>query len=131
MKSSDNLGRKLGWIRSITLGLIRDQTMRHNAMFVLLLVALVMLFVGATLLQGILLERPLWFIFYWLACAWFTFSGALLAVYDLLIMRVQRRVTERILREDLRTKLETLKQELDAEKPAHDDKPSSSHRKDT
>src|SRR5262249_82020 len=52
-----------------TRGLLRDQTMRRKTMFWTVILALVMLFCGATVLAPVLdpKTRPGWFIFYWLA----------------------------------------------------------------
>lgn len=74
-------------------GLVRDQTMRRKAMFLVVIIALVMLFCGATFLAPVLdpHARPGWFIFYWLVCAWITATAALLAVFDLLIVRTKSR----------------------------------------
>ena len=69
-------------------------------MFVLLVIALVLLFAGSTLLRSILnpREHPFWFIFYWLVCAWFTLTAMLLAFFDLLVARAQARKAQRLLR---------------------------------
>jgi protein-S-isoprenylcysteine O-methyltransferase Ste14 len=82
-----------------TRGLIRDQTMRRKTMFVLLIVALVMLFSGSTFLQGFLgpHEHPFWFAIYWLACGWLTLTAMLLALFDLLMVRVAARRTKKTL----------------------------------
>jgi hypothetical protein len=84
-------------------GLIRDQKLRRNTMFVLLLVALVLLFLGATFLRPILDARqnPVRFIFFWAVCIWLTFTAFLLAIFDILLVRAQRRKVERILRAGL------------------------------
>jgi hypothetical protein len=76
-----------------TRGLLRDQTMRRKTMFWTVIVALVMLFSGATFLAPVLDPKthPGWFIFYWLACAWVTVTVVLLAIFDLLLVRVQAR----------------------------------------
>src|SRR5689334_12649261 len=74
-------------------GLVRDQTMRRKAMFWTVMVAIVMLFCGATFLAPVLdpREHPGWFIFYWLLCAWVTITVVLLAIFDLLMVRVAAR----------------------------------------
>ena len=84
-------------------GVIRDQKMRRNTMFVLLLVALVLLFCGSTFLQAMLSPRqhPVAFIFFWFVCVWLTFTAFLLAIFDILLVRAQRRKLERILRAGL------------------------------
>ena len=72
----------------ITKGLIREQSARRSMIFFVMLTALVMLFLGATFLDGWLREHPVFFILYWLACAWATLTALLLALYDLLTIRV-------------------------------------------
>ncbi len=85
-------------------GLIRHQAMRRKLMFWTVILALLMLFCGATFLAPVLdpKERPGWFIFYWLACAWVTITAVLLAVFDLLLVRVQARVVKRALAEKIK-----------------------------
>jgi len=68
-------------------GVIRDQPARRMAMFVILVVAMLMLFAGMTFLNGLLMQRPFWFLIYWAACAWMTFAAILFALYDLLALR--------------------------------------------
>jgi hypothetical protein len=46
-------------------------------------------------------ERPSWFVFYWLACAWVTVTAVLLAVFDLLLGRVQAREEKRALAKEM------------------------------
>ncbi|MGI8891428.1 MAG: hypothetical protein ACR2G0_11680 [Chthoniobacterales bacterium] len=83
-------------------GLVRDQTMRRKTMFWTVLVALVMLFLGATFLASWLDPkiRPGWFMLYWLACAWVTITVVLLAIFDLLLVRVQARQAKRRLAQE-------------------------------
>ena len=82
-----------------TRGLVRDQTMRRKAMFWTVIVAVVMLFCGATFLAPLLDPniRPGWFILYWLGCAWVTVTVVLLAIFDLLSVRVRARDEKRAL----------------------------------
>jgi hypothetical protein len=84
-------------------GLIRDQKTRRNTMFVLLLVALLLLFAGSTFLQTFLSprEHPGWFILFWFVCIWLTFTAFLLAIFDILLVRAQARKVEKILRTHL------------------------------
>ena len=65
-----------------------------------MLSALVMLFFGATFFDGWLREHPGLFILYWLACAWATVTALLLAVYDILMIRVATRRERRRLAEE-------------------------------
>ena len=70
-------------------------------MFGAVIVAVVMLFSGATFLAPILDShtRPGWFVFYWLICAWVTITVLLLAIFDLLLVRAQARAARRRLNE--------------------------------
>ena len=68
-------------------------------MFWSMLVALLMLFCGATFLAPLLdpREHAAWFILYWLACAWITITVVLLAIFDLLMVRAAARAERRAL----------------------------------
>jgi hypothetical protein len=59
------------------------------------------LFSGSTFLQSALdpREHPGRFILYWAICAWLTLAAILLAVFDLLTVKLEGRQTERTLRE--------------------------------
>jgi hypothetical protein len=78
-------------IMRATRGVIRDQNTRRKAMFILVLGALVLLFSGTTFLQSALNPRqhPVWFILFWLLCAWLTLTATLLAIFDLLVVRLE------------------------------------------
>jgi heme/copper-type cytochrome/quinol oxidase subunit 2 len=82
---------------------IRDQQTRRNTMFILLLVALALLFSGSTFFESALnpRERPVWFILFWVACAWLTLTAMLLAIFDLLMVKLEARKTRRMLREKI------------------------------
>jgi hypothetical protein len=84
-------------------GLIRDPQMRRKAMFTLLAIAVLMVIAGATILQDFLnpREHAIRFILFWLACAWFTITSLLLALFDALMSRAQARATQRMLREQM------------------------------
>jgi protein-S-isoprenylcysteine O-methyltransferase Ste14 len=86
-----------------TRGLLRDQNARRRTMFGLVCAALVLLFCGATFLAPVLdpHSRPGWFISYWFVCAWITATAALLAVFDLLLVRAQARAVKRALEEQI------------------------------
>ena len=77
--------------------MLRDQNARRKTMFWIVIVAVLMLFCGATFLAPWLDPhvRPVWFILYWLACAWLTVTVLLLALLDLLLLRVQARAEKR------------------------------------
>ncbi len=73
-------------------------------MFILLLVALALLFSGTTFLQTTLnpREHPIWFILFWIVCGWLTVTALLLAVFDLLIVKLELRRAQRVLRRNLK-----------------------------
>ena len=86
-----------------TRGVIRDQNTRRKTMLSLLMLALLLLISGLTFLQPALnpQEHPWRVIFFWIVCIWLTFTALLLALFDLLVLRLQARRTERELRERL------------------------------
>jgi hypothetical protein len=100
--------RMISFATHATRGLVRDQNTRRKTMFVVVLLAVMMFFVGATFLAPVLnpRERPGWFILYWLACAWLTATAVLLAIFDLLMVRVQGRGVKRALAKRLTRKEE-------------------------
>ena len=73
-------------------------------MFVLILLALVLLLAGSTFLRAPLnpREHPLGFILFWAICGWLTLTAVLLAIFDLLIVRLQARREQRALRGNLK-----------------------------
>ena len=94
-------GGPLGWILVYTRGLVFDQHLRRLTMFYVVIAAMVMVFVGDVFLGEWLDFRQhlARFTVYWLAVGWLTILAALLAVYDLLLLRVQHRLLRRELRE--------------------------------
>jgi hypothetical protein len=74
-------------------------------MFMLVLAALVLLFSGSTFLQPALTprEHPVWFILFWVACGWLAVTAMLLAIFDLLIVRLETRRARRNLQQGLKT----------------------------
>ncbi|MEY2492853.1 MAG: hypothetical protein QOH24_1804 [Verrucomicrobiota bacterium] len=103
MDSPENHGslRIVSFALHATRGVIRDRSTRRWTMFAVLIVAMVLLFGGTTFLQPFLSprEHPAWFILFWLACAWLTLLALLLAVFDLLMARIQARSCRRVLRQ--------------------------------
>jgi len=95
--------RATSFVVHATRGLIRDQAMRRKTMFVLLIVALVLLFAGSTFLQPFInpREHPVWFILYWFVCAWLTLTAMLLALFDMLVVRAQARKAAKTLHGEL------------------------------
>ena len=86
-----------------TRGLIRDQNMRRWAMFILLIVALLLLCAGSTFLASALNPREhlVRALLFWFVVGWLTLTALLLALFDLLIVRVTGRRAEQMLREQL------------------------------
>ena|SRR5438128_7422719 len=101
--------RTVSFVIHATRGIVRDHNTRRKAMFILLVVAMVLLFSGSTFLQGPLNhhEHPVWFILFWLTCGWLTLTAMLLAVFDLLVVRLETRKAERVLRERLKAESPT------------------------
>jgi len=93
----------ISFVIHATRGVVRDQVVRRTTMFALLVVALLLLFSGSTFLQGVINPRahPFWFVLFWLVCAWLTITAMLLAIFDLLIVRLAGRRAKRQLRERL------------------------------
>ena len=88
-------------VLAYTRGLVVDQHLRRLTMFYVVIAAMLMAFCGDLFVSDWLdfkhhLAR---FAVYWLVCGWLTLLAALLAVYDLLLLRVQHRVLHRQLRE--------------------------------
>ena len=91
------------FVAHATRGVIRDQNTRRKAMLLLLALALLLLILGFTFLQPALnpREHPWRVIIFWIVCIWLTFTALLLALFDLLVLRLQARQAERALREKL------------------------------
>ncbi|GEM_PF-1422394 len=86
---------------AITRGLIRSQRTRRMTMFVMVMIALVLLFCGATFLSGLLAEHPFAFVIYWAVCAWLTLCAVLLAIFDMLAVRAMALRERRRLKEEI------------------------------
>jgi uncharacterized membrane protein len=86
-----------------TRGVIRDQKTRRKAMVFCLALAVLMLLLGFTVFQSAMnpREHPWFVILFWVACVWLTFTALLIAVFDLLIIRMEARRAQRALRERL------------------------------
>src|SRR5438874_110495 len=103
--------RTTSFIVHATRGVLRDQRTRRKAMLTLLVLALLLLIAGFTFLQPALnpQEHPWRVIFFWIACIWLTFTAMLLALFDLLVLRLEARRAERALREKLEAARSTSK----------------------
>ena len=93
--------RTTSFVDHVTRGGIRDQNIRRKAMLCLLVIALLLLISGFTFLQPALnpQDHPWRVVFFWIVCIWLTFTALLLALFDLLVLRLQARRAERALRE--------------------------------
>src|SRR5207244_5121340 len=82
--------RTISFVIHATRGVVRDQVVRRTTMFALLVVALLLLFSGSTFLQGVINQRahPLWFVLFWLVCAWLTITAMMLALFDLFLVHL-------------------------------------------
>ncbi len=93
------------FIIQVCKGIIRAPRVRRTLMFWTVLVVLVLIFLGATFLWPWLREHPLIFIGYWAVCGWLTMLAALLAVYDMAMVRLEaKRAQEELKREYFRSK---------------------------
>ena len=93
----------VSFIAHATRGVIRDQTTRRKAMLLLLALAVLLLILGGTLLAPWLNPREhlIGALVFWLACIWLTFTALLLALFDLLAVRLAKRA-KRALREQMK-----------------------------
>lgn len=73
-------------------------------MFIIVIVAMLMVFAGVIFLRSVLApkEHPIWFLLYWIACGWITFTALLLAIFDVLMVRLQARMTRRALQQKIK-----------------------------
>ena len=85
----------------IAKGILRDQSMRRSAMFVVLVTALILLFLGSTLLSEYLADHIGAFFVYWGVCGWLTLTAIFMAVYDLLRLRVEARQEQENARKEI------------------------------
>jgi heme/copper-type cytochrome/quinol oxidase subunit 2 len=87
----------------VTRGLIRDPRTRRITMGVLLTLAVAMIVAGSTLLEHWLAQHGhlLWFMLFWAVCGWLTVTALLLAVFDILLLRMQAREERKAFRSNL------------------------------
>jgi ABC-type Co2+ transport system permease subunit len=93
----------VSFVAHATRGVIRDQKVRRRTMVVLILAAVALVFAGSTFLQAPLnpSQHPLGFLLFWIVCGWLTLTAFLLAIFDLLMLRLESRRAQRGLRERL------------------------------
>ena len=82
-------------------GIIRDQRTRRITMAVLLGGAVLMIVLGSTIADEWLAGHLLAFFLFWAICGWLTVTALLLAVFDLLMIRVQARAARKAFRDGL------------------------------
>lgn len=87
------------FVIQVSKGLIRSQRARRLMMFYSVLIALVMLFAGATVLWPFLRDHALLFLGYWAVCGWITLLAVLLAFYDMVKVRAEAQRVRRALEE--------------------------------
>lgn len=87
-----------------TRGVLRDQRTRRKAMVFLLAIAVLLLILGGTLLAPWLNPREHLFgaLVFWLGCIWLTLTAMLLAIFDLVVVRLEAKRAQRALREQLK-----------------------------
>jgi hypothetical protein len=111
--SNEKRLRTPSFVIHATRGVIRDRNARRKVMTLMLALALLLLISGFTFLQPALnpQEHPWRVILFWVACIWFTFTALLLALFDMLVLRLEARRAERQLRENLKATSSTLSEE--------------------
>ena len=105
MEPKEKQLRARSFIVHATRGVIRDQRTRRKAMALLLGVAVLLLISGFTFLAPVLNphEHPWLVILFWVVCVWLTFTATLVAIFDLLAVRLEAKRAEQALREKLRS----------------------------
>ena len=93
--------RPLGRVLRYTRGLILNQHLRRLTMFYVIIAAMIMAFAGEIFLGGWLHHNPWRFLGYYVACAGLTVVAALLAIYDILMIRLQHRFIRKRLRSEI------------------------------
>ena len=98
--SGKNLRRTLFAVQA-TRGVIRNRNTRRGMMFALIATAIVLVFAGSTFLEAPLnpREHPVGFLLFWIVCGWLTLAALLLGIFDLLMVKLEARKSERSLRE--------------------------------
>ena len=86
-----------------TRGLLRDPKLRRIMMAISVVIAVILLVTGLTVFRSWLSphEHPWRFVLFWLACAWQTVLAILLALFDLLVVRVEGRAARKAFRDQV------------------------------
>lgn len=88
---------------NITIGIIRDRETRRWAMFILVIAALAMTLLGGTLMAEWIAQSLMRFLLFWAICGWLTLTVMLLAIFDILAVRVEARRERKALRHEVFT----------------------------
>jgi hypothetical protein len=97
MEDGPTAVNSLRLVIQICKGLIRSHRVRRTIMFWDVIAVLVLAFLGSTFLWNWLRANPVWFLSYWALCGWLTILAAVLAVYDMIRLRLEaRRVEEQL-----------------------------------
>ncbi len=96
--------RTASFVVHATRGVIRDQKARRRTMIALLIAAMALVLAGSTFLEAPLSprEHPLGFLVFWIACGWLTLTALFLALFDLLMVRLESRRAQRRLQEEVK-----------------------------
>jgi hypothetical protein len=78
---------------------------------------MIMLFAGATFLESRLRQHPLMLLGFWAFCGWLTILAALLAIFDLLMVRMDERRARREMEAEFLRKGEEGGSDHDRESP--------------
>lgn len=92
---SDDLKKNIELVVAISKGIIRDQRVRRKVLGAVLGAAVAMLITGAFLIDGWLGRHLIFFLIFWLACAWLTFLAILMALFEMLMVKAASRAALR------------------------------------
>jgi hypothetical protein len=103
----------LSFAAQVARGVIKEARVRRITMFVIIALAIAMLVAGVTFLAETLDHhaQPIWFILYWLACGWLTVTALLLALFDLLILRMQARAARKAMNLEVELRRQNLRRD--------------------
>lgn len=88
-------------IIQISKGIIRDPVVRRKVMGGCISIACLMMLAGGTFLWRSLSEERWAFIVFWAVCLWMTALSVLLAIFDLLMVRMAARLERRRLKQEV------------------------------
>ena len=80
---------------AMALLILRTRELRRKLMFFVSIAAMLSVFVGCVLIDGFLLENPWLFIIYWFVSGTLVLSMILLALYDMLRVKSDQKMSER------------------------------------